>query len=171
MNMPTSDLILQPPGSALLDLGVQQHHHQMNHLRGIYRNENGNHLLGMPPPGPDQLNSDDLNCLMSNVIFHHPAQHQPIASVSPNVIFNHPPQQQPNQQQMIESRKRHNGSISINEQHPQQMNELPIKRSMSVAPATPLDHRVQPSIKPEPDTLSPLCASALVDSPISTRRR
>lgn len=73
---------------------------------------------------------------------------------------------------MMESRKRQNGTISINDQQQQQqqMNELPIKRSMSVAPATPLDHRVQSSIKPEPDTLSPVCPSAIVDSPVSIRR-
>lgn len=77
-----------------MDIGVQQHHHQMNQLRGIYRNENGNNLLTMP---------DDLNCLMSNVMFNHPTQQQPIASAQSNVLFHHPTQHSPNQVNSVNS--------------------------------------------------------------------
>lgn len=147
----------------------------MNQTQNGYRNDSHS-LLSLPTSGPDHLSTDELNCLMSDVMFHANHNQQSVApqqqtiprsqqhvvsqKASTTPIINSPS----DIQHLLNSRKRNMpttqshhsdfNSISIISSN-EQTNGLPIKRSQSVALA--------PVIKPEPDTLSPSCVSALVE--------
>lgn len=146
----------------------------MTNASNVYRNDSSPNLLGMHSRA-DQLSTDDLSCLMPDVIFPHqssPSQQQRNASMLSMPSEGYGPLIAPRiigigdatgteMHQM--SRKRHLLTAQGQHEYDSGMNVIgtvtdqrPIKRSTPEAPA-------MPSIKPEPDSLSPFCNSILME--------
>lgn len=142
----------------------------MGSARHIYRNDGGPGLLAMHP-GAESFGADDLSCFMPDVMFHDQPAHATVPSMpmpsggyGPILASQIIGIGDVNDTELHHiSRKRPLPPATIQHEFEGPMGlmsggqeQMPIKRSMSVAPSLP-------SIKPEPDALSPFCGSALME--------